>query len=1046
MERLINSLFIEGECHFDELVFVRTTDDGPMLTDGAFSWHLMEHTVPIIFGDYRCPHQFEMNGKPYIGDFAAARNACFELASGQWRMFLDADDALVWEGPNEDKAPSMTKAVRGFAKGPERFNQISLNYKYSREATISHDRICVWKWQDDEGHNLWKWTGPLHELVEASAWNRGSRLQVITSRDGSWVIEHHGSPEESNERNHEIINLADQRTVSPEERLRLDASLVPSLLASEDPVLVEQGENLAMEIWDRWPNTSHGAIVAQDLIIYLTSKGLFKQAEDIAFRLVDLNPLSADAHLAMAELKRIRGDEGGALTFYSKCYLELINLPSFEYRKVGFNLDYAGRYQAAQVAEKLDRWDLALRFLEGVPETYHNDAYDYFCREAVRGLHLKQAAKGFLDYVYYLLGFDRVIDAEKIVETAPTMLRVRSEYKQARDAVYIRKFPIRDPMAEYDLINGGDIGLEFGRFHQRVLLEKIIEQHPDHYIDFGCNTGWSCVMVAKNLPGCTVEGYDVSPKRAEWARHRAKTNKVEHCDFNVVNLDQPWPISLTQKDRPGKLVVSSSETLEHMANPSAFVGRVIKLFQDKGEGCLLITVPDIERYQFVYKNCGKIDGAIERYREREHVNCFGVHELVRLFPDSRERVTVEPVHEADHGQDALLLLTWNPRDRIEVVSRPFRVDILADGFVDWGARAHLIGHAGGSEQAVIHLTPELSKLGCQVRVWGNPIDREAYVEGVEWRHFDSFDLREDRDAIVVWRRVDLIVGSRGETNDKYPVFFWGHDVPDRSLAENYQIADVVWALSPYHEMLFKDLGCETVDVLQNGVIPENIESALNSAGERHPHRMIFGSSADRGLLHLLRMWPQLRAEVPDAEIHVCYRRDLLRFPGAKSGHARVADAIEQLLFRYKDEGVIDHGGMKHQEFLELAATCSVWPYPATFDEISCIVAMEMQGLGVHPVCTDRAALKDTVIWGDMMNHKLFDEELCQGGRAGQDSHGIWFSFEGACSPSYLSLLVNRLSNPVSDQEREDARQTILQRYDWKHTAELFYESLTKDRG
>jgi len=39
---------------------------------------------------------------------------------------------------------------------------------------------------------------------------------------------------------------------------------------------------------------------------------------------------------------------------------------------------------------------------------------------------------------------------------------------------------------------------------------------------------------------------------------------------------------------------------------------------------------------------------------------------------------------------------------------------------------------------------------------------------------------------------------------------------------------------------------------------------------RHKHWVIYTSSYDRGLEHLLKMWPDVKKAVPDAELHIFY--------------------------------------------------------------------------------------------------------------------------------------------------------------------------------
>lgn len=56
-------------------------------------------------------------------------------------------------------------------------------------------------------------------------------------------------------------------------------------------------------------------------------------------------------------------------------------------------------------------------------------------------------------------------------------------------------------------------------------------------------------------------------------------------------------------------------------------------------------------------------------------------------------------------------------------------------------------------------------------------------------------------------------------------------------------------------------------------IPNSVDLDLlpKIAPTRNPHRVIYCSSPDRGLHHLLAAWPHVRANVPDAELKIFYR-------------------------------------------------------------------------------------------------------------------------------------------------------------------------------
>jgi glycosyltransferase involved in cell wall biosynthesis len=76
-----------------------------------------------------------------------------------------------------------------------------------------------------------------------------------------------------------------------------------------------------------------------------------------------------------------------------------------------------------------------------------------------------------------------------------------------------------------------------------------------------------------------------------------------------------------------------------------------------------------------------------------------------------------------------------------------------------------------------------------------------------------------------------------------------------------------------------------------------------------PHRVIYASSPDRGLHHLLGAWPTIKRAVPDATLHVFYRLDpFLRgfdqtpwFPPIEPNRKR-ANYIEECLRRFRECG------------------------------------------------------------------------------------------------------------------------------------------------
>lgn len=141
---------------------------------------------------------------------------------------------------------------------------------------------------------------------------------------------------------------------------------------------------------------------------------------------------------------------------------------------------------------------------------------------------------------------------------------------------------------------------------------------------------------------------------------------------------------------------------------------------------------------------------------------------------------------------------------------------------------------------------------------------------------------------------------------------------------------------------------------------------------RNPKLMIYGSSYDRGLEHLLKMWPDIREEVPDAELHVFYGWVLFDRvygdnPERQAWKQKINDLMEQ-------PGITHLGRISHGACIEKHKNAGIWAYPTHFGEISCITAMRAQAYGSIPVVINYAALKETVQHGIKVEGDIYEDE------------------------------------------------------------------------
>jgi glycosyltransferase involved in cell wall biosynthesis len=141
---------------------------------------------------------------------------------------------------------------------------------------------------------------------------------------------------------------------------------------------------------------------------------------------------------------------------------------------------------------------------------------------------------------------------------------------------------------------------------------------------------------------------------------------------------------------------------------------------------------------------------------------------------------------------------------------------------------------------------------------------------------------------------------------------------------------------------------------------------------RNKHAVIYTSSYDRGLEHLLKMWPEIKKEVPDAELHIFYGWQLfVKFYNNNPSSMGWKKRMDEMM---QADGITDHGRVTQDELIPWIEKCGLWAYPTHFGEISCISAMKAQAFGAIPVVINYAALQTTVQHGVKVEGDIYDQE------------------------------------------------------------------------
>ncbi|MCP3684989.1 MAG: tetratricopeptide repeat protein, partial [bacterium] len=144
---------------------------------------------------------------------------------------------------------------------------------------------------------------------------------------------------------------------------------------------------------------------------------------------------------------------------------------------------------------------------------------------------------------------------------------------------------------------------------------------------------------------------------------------------------------------------------------------------------------------------------------------------------------------------------------------------------------------GGSEEAIIYLSGELTKLGYKITVFNNCGENEGDYDGVTFLNSHKFNPHDGYNKVISWRvNVFPFIDSAKQR------ILWLHDIPKNIewSEETVKGIDKVVVLSDYHKSLLPSIVAEEkVFVSTNGIQAEDFNDLPTN--ERDPKRIIYAS-------------------------------------------------------------------------------------------------------------------------------------------------------------------------------------------------------------
>lgn len=567
-----------------------------------------------------------------------------------------------------------------------------------------------------------------------------------------------------------------------------------------------------------------------------------------------------------------------------------------------------------------------------------------------------------------LVRHDENLKALQVVESAPyyiaehpAIVQARAEQREMckhylKPDEYTRWYeeePKESTVSDEWVPNAGDY-IERAKY----LLELAQAWEKKHgrkprMLDLGCNDAWLNGYLWLNGE-YVCDGVELNKSSVEKAQGRIERFGIpgKIVQGNLFNARELLDVNGNKETRYD--IVSCFEVYEHVPDTEQLLDVMESLLGPDGIACVTTPNGAFER--------GNLD-TWARVERKGHLRAVPVHELAAQII-KRGRIEDVRLHAVDPNDPRLTFIAYSPR--------PSKGKVIFYGggaWEPWSPRSIQEGGLGGSETALTQVSVRLAMAGYEVKVFCGA--EPGLYGGALWRPVHAFDPSEECDLLVV-SRVPHIFDK--ETNAKATAL-WCHDhsYPEMLTDERLERIDNIVVLSEWQKERFARLypaAKNKLRLIRNGIglfDPDDGEdryadSLAKTFKERKP-RVVYSSSADRGLDVLIRLWPRIRERVPEAELHVFYGFNT--FDAVARQNPQLLDFKRALLAQIEAiggeaAGIYLRGRVGQQELGREMGEARVWGYPTAFLETSCIGAMEARACGLPIITSDLGALHETV--------------------------------------------------------------------------------------
>lgn len=340
----------------------------------------------------------------------------------------------------------------------------------------------------------------------------------------------------------------------------------------------------------------------------------------------------------------------------------------------------------------------------------------------------------------------------------------------------------------------------------------------------------------------------------------------------------------------------------------------------------------------------------------------------------------------------------------------------------------------GAELCVMEIAKRFVADGWRTVVFGTPGEyRGVDKQGIEWWNSEEYNPMEPFTVLISSRSALPFINQINSAAS----YLWMHDVnigPQLSDIKDKPTRIVGltnWHIQ--HMMKLYDLSGSQMALIPNGI---NIDRfPVERLEDDGAMKFIWSSSADRGLEHLLGLWPIVREKYPNAELQVFYGWDIVDSvieENKRRGFDRSwLEDFREKIFNHieylggESAGIYNNGRVDQETLAKAMYEANYWPYTTAFCETFCITLLECLAAGVIPIASNLAAVGE-----HLSNYK----NTVTGWPANRDYQVRWLS---------------KLDDAVNDKEyrrefRKEGRQKALE-FTWDNSYSK-WNNLFKNSG